>query len=97
MRYKTKSRKAGYGEYLVTVTDTQNIKPTVTVKIEDYGPENAYWCRWRIGEPVRFFKGTEYEHIDYEFDGCCGFYSKKEAIKCLQQEGAHIGDETVTD
>ena len=97
MRYKTKSRRAGYGEYLVTVTDTLNIKPTVTVLIENLGEETPAYCRWRIGEPVYRFKGTENQVLDYDNDHCCGFESKKEAIKCMQRDGAHIGDETVTD
>ena len=35
MRFQTKSKKAGYQQYLVTITDSTEVKPTVTVMIEN--------------------------------------------------------------
>ncbi|MAQ49049.1 MAG: hypothetical protein CL720_04970 [Chloroflexi bacterium] len=97
MRYTTKSRKGKLiGEYEVTVTDTENVKPTVTVMVWTNG-ESPAWCKWRIADPVYRFKGTDMQVLDYDDQHCCGFESKKEAIRCLQRDGAHIDENTVTD
>tara|TARA_Y100000994_G_scaffold242994_1_gene240660 strand:+ start:676 stop:978 length:303 start_codon:yes stop_codon:yes gene_type:complete len=97
MRYETASKKGKLiGEYEVTVTDSENVKPTVTVMVwvADGSPA---WCKWRIADPVYRFKGTDMQVLDYDDQHCCGFESKKEAIRCLQRDGVTIDEETVTD
>ena len=88
MRFQTKSKKAGYQQYLVTITDSTEVKPTVTVMIENTGEDN--WCQWRVGEPVIIG-----ECLTYDTSDCCGFETKKDAIWWLQRDGFHIDENTV--
>ena len=94
MRYQTKTRKAGYGEYFVTVVDTENKKPTVTVKLENMGWSEGSngETQWKMGDPVERWGKT-----DYDFDHCMGYRTKKDVIWWLQRDGAHIDENTVID
>lgn len=93
MRYTTKVKKAGYGEYFITVADTENVKPTVTVKLERFEGDREY--QWQIGLPV---KNTYPPHaLDYDFNDTLGHPTKKSAIWWTQRDGVHIDEHTVVD
>lgn len=93
MRYTTKVKKAGYAEYFVTVVDTENVKPTVTVKLERFEGDREY--QWQIGLPVK--NAFPPYALDYDFNDCCGHPTKKSAIWWTQRDGIHIDENTVTD
>lgn len=90
MRYKTKTKKSGYQQYLVTVTDTTEAKPTVTVQLDKCG--DWKWCQWQVGHPVMIGEKLSYDTCD-----CPGHRSKKDAIWWLQRDGVHIDENTITD
>ena len=93
MRYTTKVKKAGYGEYFITVADTENVKPTVTVKLERFEGDSEY--QWQIGLPVK--NAFPPYAVDYDFNDTLGHPTKKSAIWWTQRDGVHIDEHTVVD
>jgi len=87
-RYEVTVKKSGFGTYNCVVVDSENVKPVMQCEIENYNAGFASNtprdCQWRIGQPV--LRG---DLIEYNFNDCCGFPTKKEAIECLKEDGLY--------
>ena len=85
-RYKTKVKKVCSGEYLVTQIDTEGVNPDITCMLE-----NMSWsggcdadAKWFVGQPTK--EVTEYGQVRYDTIHCCGYPTKKDALKWLSRE-----------